>query len=287
MSSRTNQIGLLLSALLPLTLAAACTVKPVPIGMAGGDGGTAGSPPSGGGGAGGGTGGAPGTGGSAATAGGGGGAASSADAAAGAGPMMDVRPDGATDLAADLATGVVVVDAPAPPAPADAGVPVNPVPLPVPGGPCPLPACLAALVSDCPTTGACVAQPASLGGGFNQCYASGVKVATTEAPPLTVARVTRPDGTLCSTVDGLGRVGRGGGMGGANDSVMIFRDPSGQSVASGAIQGAGGGADVILSCATGGVPVRVPLSCTPVAAALGGLVGGGAQAGPCGPGVCP
>jgi hypothetical protein len=46
-------------------------------------------------------------------------------------------------------------------------------------------------------------------------------------------------------------------------------------------------AEVLLSCATGGVPLTAPLRCTPVAAAVAGLVGGGSQASACPAGSCP
>src|SRR5437764_993429 len=79
---------------------------------------------------------------------------------------------------------------------------------------------LAAVVADAGTSGPCVAQPTSVG-SFNQCYDSGVKIATGVAPPLTTARVTRKGGALCYTVDAMGRVGRGGGMGGGNAGTFI------------------------------------------------------------------
>ena len=74
-------------------------------------------------------------------------------------------------------------------------------------------------------------------------------------------------------------------MGGGNAGTFIYRNPAGESVASGVILG--GGAQVLLSCATGGVPLTAPLRCTPVAAAVAGLVGGGTQASACAAGSCP
>jgi hypothetical protein len=193
-----------------------------------------------------------------------------ADAALPPADAATMPADATTKLDAGAPDAVRVVDAPS-------------SPVTTPGG-CVLPACLAALVADCETIGPCVAQPTNLG-SFNQCYDNGVKVTTGVAPPLTTARVTRRGGALCYTVEALGRVGRGGGMGGANAGTFIYRNPAGESVASGVILG--GGADVLLSCATGGVPLTAPLRCTPVAAAVAGLVGGDSQASACPAGSCP
>jgi hypothetical protein len=156
---------------------------------------------------------------------------------------------------------------------------------------CPLPPCLAALVEGCPTTGSCTTQPAASGSGSAQCYAGGVKVNILVAPPLTIARVGRPDGSLCYSVEGRARAAPDQNGDGGGEAMLVYRDPAGSSVASGIAAApdhdGGSGSDIIVTCAAGGTPVVVPRPCVPAGAALGALLGADARTGACTAGPCP
>lgn len=131
------------------------------------------------------------------------------------------------------------------------------------------PSCLRDLFAACATDGACVFQLGDAGASSRQvCYASGVKARTTGAscsstpPDSSMTTVTKPDGSLCYTVETqliYGHACEGG--------ASTWKDAAGTVVATAAISsGLGNTSSVTVTCSSGGAPtayVAAGQACTP------------------------
>jgi hypothetical protein len=112
------------------------------------------------------------------------------------------------------------------------------------------PSCLRALFAACPIEGTCTYADVDGGATTRYCYGSGTRAEYTtqgscnSPSPLTrVGRVTKPNGSLCYTVET--RVGQNAACEGL---TFVFKDAAGEVVASGFT----GSLTTTVSCATGG-----------------------------------
>lgn len=137
---------------------------------------------------------------------------------------------------------------------------------------CVLPACVANLVSACPTTGIrCKTEGNAALGQSHQCYDNGVNVSSTLGLTGAQIAITRADGQPCYSI--------AGSLLGSSATFEVL-DPSGNGVASGQVeQAADGSSKILITCAGAAGVVTLPLDCTPLAGAF--------SEGSCTAGTCP
>jgi len=111
-----------------------------------------------------------------------------------------------------------------------------------------IPSCLADLMRTCPTSGMCREARDPDGANHRICYASGVKVTTPSsscsAGGRSLTRVTKPDGSLCYTLEESGVTM---GMACENGSYT-WRDAANKVVATGGFAGGLGGRYLMVVC---------------------------------------